>query len=293
MRINFVTVANENMASYRYHIQIPARELTLLGHACSISHYPEFYSDVYVFSKHMDYGNYWDVKALKREGKKTVFHCCDNHFDTKHRDHYLRMLDEVDSVIVPTETMKHLIEYYTGRRNSVVIPEPYEFPQISPSYEGINGKLKILWFGHPSNLESLQAVLPLDDCELRFCSLPPIPSALAGYLYVPWCASNLTVALSWCDCVIIPFQDTEKDRAKSPNRLIETVRRGKFAVASAIPTYLDFDEWIWIGDIHEGLQWFRQQPPEEINKRVMHTQTYIEENHSPERIAKLWELALK
>lgn len=237
------------------------------------------------------------MKALKREGRKVMFHCCDNHFPTKHNAHYRRMIAEADCVITPTFSMAEIIKKETGIQ-AVVIPETYELPEKEPCFKP-DGKLKLLWFGHPSNLQDLINILPdLDDHELRICTamIKPWPGKLDGYQVLPYTADNILSALDWCDAVIIPSSCDERKKVKSANRLMESVRRGKFVVAADLPSYREYDAFMRIYEPHEGIEkelcWLQEQTSEEIEGRIHDAQEYIKTFYAPEVIGRKWEQIL-
>jgi hypothetical protein len=292
MKINFVTVANEGIASYRYHNQIPANQLKELGHEVNISPMPSLDADIYCFSKHFNSGDYWYMRGLQAEGKKTVFHCCDNHFNTKMADHYHRMIKGVDKVIASTEELASVIKIETGV-NATVIYDPYEMEEAEPRFKP-NGKLKLLWYGHPSNIQPLLDIWPrLGAYNVMIMSDPNLTIDIEGgkgqVPVAPWSMKNVNEALDQCDAVIIPSAMGERQNVKSPNRLVEAIRKGKYVLADPLPSYQVFDKWAWIGDIEKGLGLLESQDKDVIEGRIRDAQAYIRENHSPELIGKQWE----
>jgi hypothetical protein len=275
---------------------IPARELHLRGHEAVISTAPMVDFDVYVFAKHYQHGEYWYAKAVKGDGKLTVMHICDDHFETENRAHYYRMLEVVDRVITPTQVMAEKIKHYTGR-DAIVIPDTYEFPKAKPCFTWNNDrKLNVLWFGNPFNLMGLKDTIPLADyCELRLCTRIeddlPIKDLFAGYHNYYWSLPNMLESLAWCDVVIIPVRGLKMNTGRSANRLMESVRQGKFVIATPIDSYQEFTD-MYLGDIHEGLEWLRTQSRESIEERIKNTQAYIEDKYRPSRIGELWQTAL-
>lgn len=300
MKINFVTIADPTIASYRYHNAIPARELELMGHEVKVTQFPRMDADRYIFSKHFNPSEYWTMKGMVSEGKETVFHCCDNHFANDHAEHYRRMITTADRVICTTPEMAEVIWTETERR-ATVIPDTYEMAQIEPSYN-FDGKMKVLWFGHPVNLKGLAKVLPLPEwCELRLVTNLAGPDGkqiklgevFDGIACARWSIDNLIHALKWCDCVILPVEDTPSNRTRSHNRLLESVRRGKFVIASPIPAYMEYTDDMYIGDVQTGLIWLKGQEKELIEARIARCQKYIEENYNPKKVGEMWQTALK
>ena len=296
MKINFITVSNNMTASYRYHNEIPARVLGRLGHYVTISPFPLTWDcDVVVFSKHFNHGDICYLEWCKSKGIKTVFHVCDHHFNTSEEQHYRTMIEGADVVVSSTEELASVIKIETGR-NATVIYDPYEFDETEPEFNP-EGPLKLLWFGHPTNLKALfdnwkavegHSVMIVSDPSVNGkikLGGKPIP-------IVPYSKENLQKAMSQCDAVIIPSELGERQRTKSPNRLVESIRRGKFVIADPLPSYQDFDKWCLIGDIKEGLDFVLTQPRESITERISSAQRYIRENHSPEKIGKEWEAVI-
>ena len=113
-----------------------------------------------------------------------------------------------------------------------------------------------------------------------------------GKPVIPWSIEKLREVLDKTDIVIIPSKQNDRKTVKSPNRLIETVRQGKFVVSDPIPSYEPFGAWMCVNGIKEGLQWVKDNP-EKIENRIAEAQTYIKNIHSPERIGLLWEAELK
>ena len=243
----------ENIASSRLRAAIPQQELAKLGVSKG--------RDVLVYGKHLV-----DMQTAKRFGKR-VFDICDHHFADQFADYYVEHATKADLVTCNSETMKDIIRQHTGRI-ATVIPDPYESEEL-PAGIG-NG---LLWFGHESNLVDLHPYLDLD------------PEILTG---TDWSREKQLAALDKCAAVLIP---TGKSMAKSANRLIEAVRNGRFVIAGYLPAHEEFKDWMWIGDIREGVEWLKEYPKQAI-RDVAECQRYIRNKYSPEAIGRLWFNAL-
>lgn len=289
MRINFVTIANDNVASYRYHAVIPARELERLGHKVTIGVEPDYDAEVMVFSKHWNYADHQYIKAARLLGKTTVFHVCDDHFQTQFREHYIRMIDVADVVIASTEIMAERIKHECDREAEVIF-DAYEYGLKEPEYMK-REKPHVLWFGHPSNLDTLKPLMPIEGIDLRICTTEgKIPVELANILFMPWSKENLKVAFEWCDVVIIPTSTELRKLVKSHNRMTEAIRNGKFVIANDHPSYRVYES-MYLGDVKEGLYWLKSQTEGEIKDRIAKAQK-VTENFNPEKIGEQWEKAL-
>ena len=282
MRINYSTVANDNLASYRYRIKIPAEHLTEWGHKVSIGGSAN--ADVGVFSKHFNLNDPSDAIQPSRY-KRIVFDICDYHLDGPYREHYEKMMTLADAITVGTGELGMMINKYLGH-DVTVIQDPYEFDEKEPKHKGCD---RILWFGHASNLSPLIREINngvLDGKKLMVISNPN------GVIHtVPWSIEAMNQGFEECDAVIIPQQDTRKNRCKGANRMVESIRSGRFVIANEMPAYKQFKEWMFLGDIQEGLEWLKQNKSE-IRDRIAMAQTYVQQNFAPEKISRQWQSVL-
>lgn len=289
MKISYVTLADGEMASYRYRIDLPARELAKNHHFVTAG--PEYHpeAEIVCFSKHFNPEDIAYAARAKEEGRKVLYDVADNHFDGDKGQHYRDMIALADVVTTPTVSMRDAIQRHTGV-TARVIYDPYEFPQ-EPARFNPNGPMKVLWYGSPTNLDSLDCELKnLDGYMLQIISTP-IP--LKGPIQItPWSIPNMLRGLHECDVVIIPTKPNAHKEGKSTNRMVEAIRQGRFVVANWLPSYQQFGDWMWLGNIKEGLTW-AERHPEEVLHRIKGAQKYIEERFAPATIARKWELTMK
>lgn len=282
MKINYSTVADKNLASYRYRIQIPSQYLRKWGHEVSIGGPDQ--ADVGVFSKHFNTRDYEVARQPTRYGR-VVFDVCDYHLDGPHRDHYERMMGLADQITVGTEEMAKEIKSETDH-DSTVIYDPYELDESRPN---ISDAMKLLWFGHPSNLQPLRFEIESGRLEGYWIQVISQPNAIIPC--VPWSMSAMLKGLDECDVVIIPQENTKANRCKGANRMVEAIRAGRFVVANEMPAYKQFSEWMYLGDIREGIEW-TEQNKSEVKDRMEMAQKYVRETFSPEKISHQWQSAL-
>lgn len=282
MKINYSTVADDKLASYRYRIQIPAEYLRKWGHEVTIGQ-PE-QADVGVFSKHFNTRDY-EIARQPTRYREVVFDVCDYHLDGPYRDHYLRMMGLADVITVGTEEMGFLVQEELGL-DSIVIPDPYEFDEKEPAFT--DGR-KVLWFGHPSNLDALMFEINAGSLSDHWLQVISQPNSLIPT--IPWSMEAMREGFDECDVVVIPQQDTKKNRCKGANRMVESIRAGRFVIANEMPAYLPFKHWMYVGDIKEGLEWTKQNKSE-IEDRIAVAQEYVAEMFNPETISHRWQSAL-
>lgn len=302
MKINYISTANEWTGSYRYQILTPAIGLKKLGHEVMISKEPVPDYDVYLFHKHFHpEAEQQMVRDIKKypNNPRTVFIISDSHFNDRHREHYMTMITSVDLVVAITHELARHIKEHTGV-DAVVIFDPWgvEFEEHEPAYSP-NGKLKALWFGHKSNLPGLMKELPkLKDIDIDIVCSPDITGGRVGdveFRTIPYTIPVMKEGFRKCDIVLIPqkIHKSVEKLAKTHNRIVDSFRAGKFVVASPVDSYLDFKEWAYIGDIREGIDWLKEQPKEDIVRRIGEAQKFIRTTFNPEGITKQWEQALE
>jgi hypothetical protein len=254
MQVTFAFLSPE-IASSRLRAEIPQRELEKLGVKKG--------RDILVYGKHVV-----PMRVVEQFGKR-VYDICDDHFHTQHEAYYREHAAFADLVTVNSEEMARIVLEETGRKATVIIPDPYESEEQPAGY----GK-GVLWYGHESNLKTIEPYRDLIDRVLT---------------HPEWSRENQVEAIKECAVVIIP---TDCRKGKSANRLIEAVRNGRFVVAGDLPAHDEFKEFMWIGDIREGIEWAKSHKDECI-ERVKACQDYLRDRYSPERIGKLWLEALQ
>jgi hypothetical protein len=253
MQVTFAFLSPE-IASSRLRAEIPQRELRKLG--------VTYGRDVLVYGKHVV-----AIQTAMQFGKR-IYDICDDHFHTQHEQYYREHALLADLITVNSDEMARIVLKETGRQ-AIVIPDPYESEEQTAGYgQGV------LWYGHESNLKTIE---PYRDLISRVLTHPE------------WTRERQVQAIKECAVVLIP---TDERKGKSANRLIEAVRNGRFVVAGELPAHDEFKQYMWIGDIREGLEWAKNHPNECI-EAVKSCQTYIRDKFSPARIGKLWLEALE
>jgi len=326
-------LATRGVESFFLHSEDFARESNLLLDDVEAVVFSKLMSpDVKLFKEHADF-NLQIARNAKGQGKTILVDICDNHFGhPEYGPYHLEIVRLGDQIIASTERMAEIIYDRTGR-SAMVIEDPVEGAQqparFNPNlstYRGwwhhlwhrpkkidaMPGRLRLLWFGHNSNLDTISNFLP-NLVQLA----SDIPLALeimtgAGYgaemlcanvhkkygahlscEFREWSLENLKSSLSHCDLVVLP-SDTESDRkqVKSANRLVESLWAGRHVVASPIPAYQPFQEWAWVSeDLCTGIR-SALRHPDIVLDQIKHAQQYIAENFSLDVIGNKWFTAL-
>lgn len=243
----------DKIASSRLRADIPQHELAKLGIKLG--------RDVIVYGKHIL------TESNLKPFKKRIFDVCDNHFQHPQIGaYYYTHVNNADLITVNSDEMAKIVHFETGRE-AMVIPDPYESEELEP---GI-GQYPF-WFGHESNLVDLDRYLPIPGLQI-----------LTGD---DWSRDKQLAMLKECSCVLIP---TGKSMAKSANRLMESVRNGRFVIAGDLPAHEEFKDLMYIGnDLKNSLELFKSSNPVDILQRIRDCQTIIRDRYSPGRISRLW-----
>jgi SAM-dependent methyltransferase len=245
------------------------------------------------------------VPLLKQRGIKVVADFCDNHFAKPDTGPVHRALIEAaDAVVAATPMMAAAITAATGK-SSALIPDPYEGPYGAPRFEP-GPRLKLLWFGGRTNIDTIGPALPALDklgaahpLSLTIFTDPApqldqmIETARGLFrniavTFLPWSLEGQWQAIADCDAVIIPSLDNETKNVKGPNRLIEAVRGGRPVAAYPLPSYQAFAEACWLDpDVAAGLKAMLAEPGG-VAARIVKGQKLVDELHGPAVIAEKW-----
>lgn len=281
MRVAYLVADNQHLASYRYRIAIPGRNLQGLGvDLVSIAQTNDV--DALLVSKHRHVdGEVSDQTPIYRHifraasrGQRIVFDICDDHFDGPYRDYYMRVCEVANVVVASTATLAAVIEQETGRQ-AVVIEDPYEWAEVVPRHRGGNG---VFWFGHLNNAPAFADEMHR-LAEWRVYAVSNAPGC------VPYSAEAMQVGFDACDAVILPMLADRRWQCKGANRMVEAIRQGRYVVAHRTPAYDGLG--MWIGDIVEGLEWARSHPQRAM-EAVRHAQEIVRTRFDPSRIAGQW-----
>lgn len=178
---------------------------------------------------------------------------------------YRRMCDIATVITCSSEVMAGVIRDITGR-DAVVIADPYENEQERAQVAGE----RVLWFGHQANAQSLK---PYADLNPFICS------------GAEWSLQNERSALKSAGVVLL----TGNNPGASSNRPVKAIRAGRFVVApeDSPESWRELSEFMWIGDVREGIRWaFANR--EEACRKVMLGQNYVKTRFSPQLIGSQW-----
>jgi SAM-dependent methyltransferase len=329
MRVLFATVAplrqtpagpSSDLASARYRVLIPAQQLARLGHEVQLAtigrdgwpaNVRDAQVDVLVVSKSFHAANEELARAMKARGVRVLVDLCDDHFEhPDHGPHFHKLVAVADLVVASTPAMADSVQRHTGR-TAVVITDPVEGPRGFPKFSPAFPRLRLAWFGHPSNLRGLVvkspqlaqlvATMPVELCVVTAAwdDVKPFVAQLAAVdpqrlkvSLVPWSSDATWKALAQCDAVWLPVEESETTAVKSPNRLLESLWAGRWVVADPVPSYLPFADLMPIGKglvpgIMEALD-----DPAGAERRIAEAQRRIARSHSAFECGRQWAAAI-
>ncbi|AKR42919.1 tetratricopeptide repeat protein [Methylophilus sp. TWE2] len=243
------------------------------------------------------------AEDTKARGAKLIVDYCDNHLDHPQRGPVqLALLQLADVVVASTAQLNEALGA-RGRPADYVISDPVELTQAKPCFAPSH-PLKLLWFGHAVNIDTLRACLPglaqyAKQQPLTLTVVTQLPNGAADLAtivptglqvtYVAWSAEATKQAIQECDLVIIPTLSTELKNAKSPNRLLEPLWAGRMVVAGRLPAYEAFADSAWVGeDIIQGITWCLEHP-QAVIERIALGQQAIQSRFSPDVISGQWQ----
>jgi len=304
------------IASLRYRVLAPIAEMA--GEAWShqvlpiLAQTPEeerdaaLRADVLIFSKSFLPANEALAAKAKALGIPVIFDVCDNHYQhPQYGQHYRTMSGLADQVACNTQEMARAAQPHC-QAPPWVIEDPYEGVRGHAAFAP-GERLKLLWFGHPTNLDSLQA--SLDDLVGYSARRPVLLSVLTepspallqasdqlnsrfGSHFAmdirPWSLEAQWRELAACDAVIIPSLQTDAKRVKSANRMVEGLWAGKPVVAQPMPAYAPFAAWTPIREtLSQGLDALAANP-EGVPALVSQAQDHIANAYASAVLGRKW-----
>lgn len=210
------------------------------------------------------------------KNNKIVFDIANNHFDDQYGEGLQQICREVETITCSSKPLQELIFDRTGR-TAIIIPDVYETPELQPTVQGDN----VVWFGHETNIESLNPYLTIPNLVIISKNLDK-----TKYNYTQWSLGAEFNAIKTSNVVLL----TTDKKYCSPNRIIKALRAGKFVVTpnTSISEWNEYKDFIWQGDVHEGIEWVNKNKSQAIEK-IKQGQDYIRDKFNPKLVAKIWE----
>jgi hypothetical protein len=286
-----------DVASVRYRILIPAlaisgSKITHIGPGANRRTLLERFEGARaaVLGKFFDASVVELVAALKQQRNvRIIADYSDDHFSNPILGpSYRAVANNVDHVVAATAGLAEALREHTAAPVSV-ITDPVEGERGEPRASA-NNPARLLWFGHPLNLDTLRFGLPqLADYSLTLMTAAGAGAENLGHRFRPWSTAALFEELRECDAVIIPSNPYDPRKAvKSTNRFTEALWGGRFVIAHPLPAYQPLAPFGWIGeDLGEGLAWLLRHPAEAV-ERIRAGQEWIAKHCSTQVVGRAW-----
>lgn len=308
------------LASIRYRVLPAAAEMRRQGHTVSFFQATSdvggredgaLAADVVVVSKVLAASSAPLAERAQRLGSRVIVDLCDDHFETPDlKASYHALCRMADRIVASTAAMAEVVERKTGRA-ATIVDDPYEAPAGTPAFAPGGERLRLLWFGHPVNFDTVEAMLPsLGRCSrelpLALEVVTQVSSALTNRLAqaerefgpglrlraTAWSPAATWKAMEECDLVLVPSLPVAQKQVKSPNRVVEPIRRGRFVIAYPLPAYVELGEFVFLHeDMREGIRWAVESPAEAV-RRLIAGQAYINERFCPQVVGRKWSAIL-
>jgi hypothetical protein len=220
----------------------------------------------------------------------------DDHFaDPVRGEAYRALANAVDAVVASTPELAQVLRHHT-RAPASVVTDPVEGERGEPRVPA-RPPFRLLWFGHGSNVDTLQPAmqqLHALPVALTLVTAPGAGAERTGVRFRPWSTRAVFDELRQCDAVFIPSNpDDPRKAVKSPNRFTESVWAGRFVLAHPLPAYRELSECGWVGDdLGDGVKWLAAHPDEAL-ARIRRGQEVIGERFSPRAVGAAWKLAIE
>lgn len=307
-----------DLASARYRVITPSEGLAALGWQSEIinegtsltmggwgSSTPQE-GDTLIVSKVFTEHAVRLAKDAQNRGATVVLDLCDNFLAHPKRGPLQKALLAIaDKVVTSTQALNEALAT-VGKKADAVISDPVEFKRGEIKFAP--GKvLKLMWFGHAVNIDTLAQSLPAlaqlaSTTPLQLNVVTTLPNGQQDLnkitpqglnaSYTAWSISATEAAIAECDIVIIPTLQSDIKNAKSPNRLLEPLWAGRMVVAGRLPAYMHFADSAWVGkNLTEGIQWCLANPSE-VKARIAQGQADVEKYFTEQAIAKQWHILL-
>lgn len=253
----------------------------------------------------------------------------DDHFDHPVMGGAWRSLANAAGVcIAGSQTMEQIVRRHTSRPISVVgdpVGAPTGVPRVFQPRKGIRRKLgmflskgsqerlKFVWYGNPTNWEQLKPWLlelaPLKEQQPWLLWVVTQPTADMRAFLDKFNAEHAPAALAeliewdektqWdvvrdSDIVLIPSKvDDPKKSVKTSNRVVDGLASGRCVVASPLPSYLPFEDYVSLTERPLDAVRTILDNPEGVLSKISRGQGAIQALCGAPAIANQWDKAIR
>jgi hypothetical protein len=297
-----------DIASVRYRLTLPAQaipgsKITYLGPGANRRTLLERFAgaDAVVFGKVFDaalgQAALELAAALRGRGVRILADFSDDNFaHPAIGPTYRALATAADTVVVSTPGLAQVLSGTTPMPVQV-IGDPVEGERGEPR-ASLGHPPRLVWYGHPLNLDTLGFGLPQLDARrlgyaLTLLTVPGAGAEALGHRFRAWSTEAVFEELRESDAAVVPSNPEDPRKAiKSANRFTEALWAGRFVIAHPLPAYESLAAYGWVGDdLGAGLAWFIEHF-EEALERIRAGQAWIAEHCTPAAIGRAWQAAI-
>ena len=242
---------------------------------------------------------------------KFVFDICDDKWGSRKKnlvDTYNFLCKNAKLVTTSTPTLANIIHRHTGK-HAHVISDPVERERKEPEFKNITDDtvIKFAYYGAGKNFDiidwnkivndlkrvhnkiEIHAVIGRVEKHLKTVQNLIEKKILFAY---QWTYELQDQIVDDCHFVLIPIVNVNENiSAKSPNRLIDGIQRGKLVLTNTgVDSYEPFRSFSYfVSDFNygRGLK-YAINNKDEVLTNIKRGQLYIDQHHTPEIIGKKW-----
>lgn len=247
------------------------------------------------------------VRSLRKRRVSIVVDFCDNYFSHERKGPiYKDLAASADHVVANSQLMAEEIERLTSRKAEVIF-DPVEGGRNEASLNPQGNTFRFVWYGFPMGLAFLFDRLDdwINSKSAFQINLEIITAVSDGLMrraedlnerwrdrcqikLTSWSLSAVKQGIRSADAVLIPSDLNETTKTKSPNRLVEAIYGGRLAVASPLPSYIEFGQFCCLQEDLDSIEAALGGGAATIEK-IRAGQNYIAERYLPAHAAAAWD----
>ena len=252
-----------------------------------------------------------DAQFLLDNKVKFVFDICDDKWGSRKKklvETYNFLCKNANLVITSTPTLANIIFRHTGKK-AHVITDPVERERKEPILLNIKEDtiIKFAYYGAGKNFEvidwnkivndlkrihnKIEIHVVIGRVQKHLDKVKQLIEQKILYAY-QWTYELQDQIVDDCHFVLIPIVSVNENiSAKSPNRLIDGIQRGKLVLTNTgVDSYEPFRNFSYfVSDFNygQGLK-YAINNRNEVLQNIKAGQLYIDQHHTPEIIGKKW-----
>ena len=252
-----------------------------------------------------------DAQFLLDNKIKFVFDICDDKWGSRKKklvETYNFLCKNANLVVTSTPTLANIIFRHTGKK-AHVITDPVEREKKEPILLNIKEDtiIKFAYYGAGKNFEvidwnkivndlkrihnKIEIHVVIGRVQKHLDKVKHLIEQKILYAY-QWTYELQDKIVDDCHFVLIPIVSVNENiSAKSPNRLIDGIQRGKLVLTNtgvdSYEPFRNFSYFVSDFDYGQGLK-FAINNRNEVLKKIELGQIYIDKHHTPEIIGEKW-----